>query len=189
MGLAADRIGAGANGGFAHPKGLALIGQSLFVADYDNDRVLRFTGPFDTPQQVYVATGTFTGLSRPVDVAMHPDGSLLATDQGNQRIARYDDAVWAASTAVPSGSFSDHISQEPLGVSADRTGRIYVADYRSFRVLVREERLRTTPISNASSARAGSAAGRPARAAGPGHAPGGDRPAADHLAQPGATED
>src|SRR5215475_789944 len=47
--FAADSIGAGADGGFAHPKGLALIGQNLFVADYDNNRVLRFTGPFDTP--------------------------------------------------------------------------------------------------------------------------------------------
>jgi len=152
--FAADSIGAGADGGFAHPKGLALIGQNLFVADYDNNRVLRFTGPFDTPDRVYASTGSFMGLSQPVDLAMHPDGSLLVTDQGNQRIARYDDAVCAASAAAPSTSFSDNISEEPLGVSADRIGRIYIADYSSFRVLIRDEKLKTTSISGVSSVRA-----------------------------------
>ena len=150
--LAADSIGAGGDGGFAHPKGLAMRGQTLFVADYDNNRVLRFTGPFDTPEQVYASTGSFTGLSNPVDLAVHPDGSLLVTDQGNRRIARYDDAVWAGSAAAPSSSFSDNISQEPLGVTCDRAGRIYIADYRSFRVLIRDEQLRTTSIGSESSA-------------------------------------
>jgi DNA-binding beta-propeller fold protein YncE len=78
---AADSIGAGANGGFDGPKGLAMLGHTLFVADYNKNRVLRFTGPFETPEQVYVATGVFTGVNNPVDVAVHPDGSLLVTDQ------------------------------------------------------------------------------------------------------------
>jgi hypothetical protein len=72
---ASDSIGAFANGGFAGPKGLAMIGNTLFVADYYNTRVLRFTVTFTTPNQVYVATGSFTGLVHPIDSAVHPDGS------------------------------------------------------------------------------------------------------------------
>ena len=147
---AVDSIMAGGDGGFAHPKGLAMIGQTLFVADYDNNRVLRFTGPFDTPDRVYVSTASFTGLSNPVDLAIHPDGSLLVTDQGNRRIARYNDAVWAAPAAVPSSWFSDNISQEPLGVACDQSGRIYIADYSSFRILIRDEQIPTTSISSGS---------------------------------------
>jgi DNA-binding beta-propeller fold protein YncE len=151
---AVDSIGAGDNGGFAHPKAVAAVGSSLFVADYDKDRVLRFTGPFDTPDVVYAATGTFTGISKPVDLTVHPDGSLLVTDQGGQRIARYRDAAWAPSMTAPSASFSDHVSLEPLGVCADRSGRIYVADYRSYRILIRDETLATSPISASVSASA-----------------------------------
>jgi mannan endo-1,4-beta-mannosidase len=109
--------------------------------------VLRFTGPFTTPAQVYVATGVFSGLANPVDVAVHGDGSLLVTDQGQQRIARYQDAVWRGSTGSPGSTFGTHMGPEPLGVAADRSGRVYIADYRRFRVLIRDEQVKKTPVS------------------------------------------
>ncbi len=143
---AADSIGAGANGGFANPKGVAMIGNTLFVADFFNNRVLRFTGPFVTPAQVYVASRIFTGLNHPVDLAAHPDGSLLVTDQGNQRIARYNDAAFANSAAAPNSTFADNMGPEPLGVAADRRGRIYIADYRRYRILIRDEFVKTSPV-------------------------------------------
>lgn len=148
---ASDSIGAFANGGFAGPKGLAMIGNTLFVADYYNNRVLRFTGPFTTPNQVYVATGSFTGLVHPIDLAVHPDGSLLVTDQGNTRIARYANAAWSGSQAVPVSPFSDYMNPEPLGIAVDQIGRIYIADYRAFRVLIRDEYITRTPISSVNS--------------------------------------
>lgn len=151
---AADSIGAGANGGFSGPKGLAMVGHTLFVADYNKNRVLRFTGPFLTPDEVYVASGTFGGLSNPVDLAVHPDGSLLVTDQSNQRIARYADAAFVPQAAAPNTAFSQHIGAEPLGVAADRAGRIYIADYRRYRVLIRDEFVLTRPITVDSSAAA-----------------------------------
>jgi DNA-binding beta-propeller fold protein YncE len=151
---AVDSIGAGADGGFAGPKGLAMVGDTLFVADYFDNRVLRFTGPFLTPDQVYKASGVFSGLNHPVDLAVHPDGSLLVTDQGSQRIARFNNAALVPQAAAPNTTFSDNMGPEPLGVAADRDGRIYIADYRRFRVLIRDELLATTPISANSSAAA-----------------------------------
>ncbi len=140
-----DSIGASSNGGFDGPKALAMSGDTLFVADYSKHRVLRFTGPFKTPSQVYVASGAFTGVGAPVDLAVHPDGSLLVTDQQNKRIARYGDAVWTTASA-PTSTFADNMGPEPLGVAADRAGRIYVADYRRFRVLIRDEFVKQTPV-------------------------------------------
>jgi mannan endo-1,4-beta-mannosidase len=145
---AVDSIGAWGNGGFNHPKGLAISGETLFVADYDKNRVLRFTGPFTTPDQTYVASAVFTGLNKPVDLAVHPDGSLLVTDQGNVRIARYTDAIFSASKTRPTTTFADNLNPEPLGIAADRNGRIYMADYRAYRVLIRDEGVRKTPVSS-----------------------------------------
>lgn len=142
---AADSIGAGNNGGFDGPKALAMSGDTLFVADYSNSRVLRFTGPFKTPNQVYTASGIFKGIDLPVDLAVHPDGSLLVTDQGTRKVVRYADAVWTKAKK-PSSSFGDNIGPEPLGVAADREGRIYVADYRRYRVLIRDESVKRTPV-------------------------------------------
>lgn len=151
---AADSIGAGANGGFSSPKALAISGQTLFVADFNNNRVLRFTGPFLTPDQVYVASGIFTGMNHPIDLTTHPDGSLLVTDQGNRRIARFPDAV-SIDTAInpqPLNVTAD-LHAEPLGIATDRTGRIFVADYQAFRVVIRAAPILTTTVNlNASPA-------------------------------------
>jgi sugar lactone lactonase YvrE len=151
---AVDSIGASSNGGFQNPKGLAMVGHVLFVADYSKNRVLRFTGPFDTPSLVYVATGTFTGVTNPVDVAFGGDGSLFVTDQGNQRVAVYVDAAWRTSLAAPSRVFAENLGPEPLGVAVDRAGRVYMADYTRYRVLVRDEKTRTAPVSAGYSAAA-----------------------------------
>ena len=148
----ADSIYGGANGNFNGPKALALNGDTLFVADYSKNRVLRFTGPFRTPDRTYVASGVFTGLNNPVDLAVHPDGSLLVTDQSNHRIVRYADAVFTTVQA-PTSFFAENIGPEPLGVAADRAGRVYIADYRRFRVLIRDEFVRKTPVTAGASAK------------------------------------
>lgn len=152
---AADSIYAGSNGGFSSPKAVAIVGDALFVADYFGDRVLRFTGPFKTPDQSYVATGEFRGVDRPVDLTIHPDGSLLVVSQSGPRVSRFGDAAFRAGpVAAPDSEFSNFMGQEPLGVAADRDGRIFVADYRRYRVLIRDERVRTSPVSPGAAASA-----------------------------------
>ncbi|MBI4909995.1 MAG: hypothetical protein HY820_40625 [Acidobacteria bacterium] len=144
---ASDSIGGYADGGFNGPKGLAMWGDTLFVADYYNNRVLRFTGPFITPDQVYASTGVFTGMNHPIDVAVHPDGSLLVTDQGNRRIVSFWGAVYGPSTGTPTVSDPSDINPEPLGIAVDRKGRTFLADYRAYRVVVRDTPVATFPIS------------------------------------------
>ena len=148
---AVDSIGAGADGGFAGPKAVATVGHALFVADHGKNRVLRFTGPFNTPAQVYESTAVFRGVGHPVDLTVGPDGTLLVTDQTNRRIASYERAAASASKAAPDSSFADHIGPEPLGIAADLRGRLFVADYRRFRVLIREP-LAPSPVDPAATA-------------------------------------
>ena len=135
---AADSIGAGNNGGFSHPKAVAFAGGKLFVADYDKNRVLRFPGPFNDPATTYTANATFTGLNHPVDLAVGPDATLYVTDQGNQRVASYAVATEGGNRTAPTSAFSDHLGPEPLGVAVAPGGRVLVADYRRFRVLIRD---------------------------------------------------
>lgn len=143
---AVDSIGAAANGGFSHPKGLALVGETLFVADYDNNRVLRFTGPFNTPDQVYTATATFTGVTKPVDVAISGMGGLLVTQQETPAVKVFLGAAWWDSDNSPDTVYTEFLGPEPLGVATDRLGGVYMADYRHYRVLIREERTIRAPV-------------------------------------------
>jgi mannan endo-1,4-beta-mannosidase len=139
---AADSIGAGNDGGFSGPKAVAVSGDSLFVADYDSDRVLRFTGPFDNPATTYTSTATFSGLRQPVDLTVGPNGWLYVTakDQnGDSEVAVYADAIAGGAKAAPdlTSDFGGHITDgEPLGIAVDASSRVFLADYRGYRVVV-----------------------------------------------------
>ncbi len=139
-----DSIGAGADGGFAGPKALAVSGDSLFVADYYDNRVLRFTGPFDDPATTYASTATYTGVTHPVDLTVGPDGSLYVTQQGDgaaaaPSLAVYANAVTSGSQTQPAATsnFDGAITGDsPLGVAVDASSRIFLSDYEGYRVLV-----------------------------------------------------
>ena len=137
-----DSIGAGNDGGFSGPKALAVSGDSLFVADYYDNRVLRFTGPFNNSSATYTSTATFSGVTHPVDLTVGPDGTLYVTQQGGDGVAAsvavYGDAVTGGSQTQPfvTTNFGGAITGAPLGVAADANGRIFLADYDGFRVLV-----------------------------------------------------
>jgi sugar lactone lactonase YvrE len=81
----------------SHPSGVAFDASgNLWVADYWNNRVLKFVPPFSTgmganavlgqPDFTTSAAGaTRSGLNGPIDVAFARDGSLLVTDLFNNR--------------------------------------------------------------------------------------------------------
>jgi mannan endo-1,4-beta-mannosidase len=150
---AADSIGAGADGGFAGPKALAISGDSLFVADYDGNRVLRFTGPFDDPSTTYASTAAFTGVSHPVDIAISPDGSLYVSAQGDggaisPSVGVFSDAVTGRGNDIPTSTstFGGHLTGVPLGVAVDSSGRVFLSDYEGYRVLVGSSPASPAPV-------------------------------------------
>jgi uncharacterized protein (TIGR03437 family) len=102
--------------GFASPLGLAVdpVTGNLFVADFGNNRVLRFPSPFANltraePDAVYGqpdfttnAAGTTPALlSSPQSVAVDAAGNLWVADSGNHRVLRFGAATLNNPTPPP----------------------------------------------------------------------------------------
>ena len=95
--------------GFSSPLGLAVdpTTGNLYVADFGNNRVLRFPSPFDNPSRIEpdavygqpnFTTLTFSGttnssLNQPRAVAFDSGGNLWVADTGSNRIVRFSAAV------------------------------------------------------------------------------------------------
>lgn len=144
--FANDSIGAGNDGGFGNPKDIELVDNQLFVADFDNNRVLRFTGPFDNPATVYTSSATFTGVINPVNLTVGPDKTLYVTGAGGHpEVDSFAAATTSAGATTPDGVYTfgglfspgpDNGAGEPLDVLATAGGRLLVADYGGYRVLI-----------------------------------------------------
>jgi uncharacterized protein (TIGR03437 family) len=103
-------LGIGAKG-LVSPTGMAVdpATGNLYVADFGNNRVVRFLNPFATPSRVepdaVYGQANFSGrsantggisnnsLNAPRSVAFDPAGNLWIADTGNHRILRYNAAV------------------------------------------------------------------------------------------------
>jgi sugar lactone lactonase YvrE len=144
-----------------HPKGIAIDGAgNLYVADYDNNRVLRYASPLSNSMNAsgvygqldYFAHGDGIGregLSRPIDVAVSLSGdALFVTDQWNVRVLGYlnplndarADQVYGQpdfDSATPNnGGISPwSVNENPLGVAVDANGTLFHADYTNHRLL------------------------------------------------------
>jgi predicted outer membrane repeat protein len=147
-----------------HPKGVAVDGAGqLYVADYDNNRVLRYAPPLGDGQDAdgvfgqpdYATTTANQGgigagsLSHPVDLAISAAGdALFVTDQANARVLGYANPLAQAvadqvygqpnfTSATPNngGVSATSLNEEPLGVAVDANGSLFQADYRNHRLL------------------------------------------------------
>jgi sugar lactone lactonase YvrE len=144
--FANDSIGAGNDGGLGNPKDIELVDNQLFVADFDNNRVLRFTGPFDNPATVYTSSATFTGVTNPVNLTVGPDKTLYVTGAGpHPEVDAYAHATTSTGAAAPDSVYTfgglvspgpDNAAGEPLDVVATTGGRLLLADYGGYRVLI-----------------------------------------------------
>jgi sugar lactone lactonase YvrE len=140
-------------------NGVAIDGSgNLYVADYDNNRVLYYPAGSTTATRVYGQGGDFTTntenkggvsadtLAYPVDVAVDGSGNLYVVDQNNHRVLYYPSGSTTATrvygqggdfttnTENKGGVSADSLSW-PFGVAVDGSGNLYVDDYYNQRVL------------------------------------------------------
>jgi len=95
--------------GFSSPGGLAVnpLTGDLYVADFNNNRVLRFLAPFANPSRIEpdavigqpnfsnrtAGSPSATTLNQPRTVAFDPAGNLWVADAGNHRVLRFSASV------------------------------------------------------------------------------------------------
>lgn len=109
-------------GAMRSPIAVAVAGDRLFIADFDDDRVVVTTRAGE-PLYAWGATGTGPGEFRgPAGVAIEPDGSVLVTDHYNGRVQRFT----ADGRFVAGWSLGEKAA--PFGVAVDARGSVYVTD-------------------------------------------------------------
>ena len=133
----------------------------LYVADIGNNRVLRFDNASSKTsganadgvlgQSDFTTNTSATsanGMSSPIAVAVDTFGTLYVADKNNGRVLRFDSAATKADGANADGVLgqstmtsgaqiptSQSSMNSPSGLTVDRVGRLYVADYGNNRVL------------------------------------------------------
>ncbi len=106
-------LGIGAKG-FNAPLGLAIdpLNGNLYVADFNNNRVVRFLSPFANPSRIEpdavygqpnfsnraATTPSSTSLNQPRAVTFDAAGNLWVADGGNHRVVRFSAAVLNSQT-------------------------------------------------------------------------------------------
>jgi uncharacterized protein (TIGR03437 family) len=147
----------------ALPKGIALDSAgNLYVADFGNNRVLRYPRPVNQPGRITPdavlgqpnftssSSGSITASSLlgPSSIAVGPTGEVFISDTGNNRVLQFlpNPAAGAAAVQVygqpnlSAGSSSTSVSPQtltgPVGVFLDPAYNLYVADSGANRVLV-----------------------------------------------------
>ena len=149
-----------------NPIGLALDAEgNLYVADWNNHRVLRYDSPTTTdttadavygqPDFISRATdngGVANGFQLPIDLAFDRWGNLYVADSGNNRLLRFDSPRLnsvADGVFGQLGSFSAEAPNHglgvltadadglfgPTGMAFDALGNLYVVDTNNQRVL------------------------------------------------------
>ena len=150
--------------------GVAVDGAgNVWVADGDNNRVLKFNFPVSSGMGASLVLGqtdfisNSTGcavnkLARPCGIAFDHAGNLWVPEQMNNRVVRYTSPITnnqPADLVLGQSSFTANIPQTsqtglytPSGVSFDAAGNIWVADYNNHRVVRFDN-----PITNGAAAR------------------------------------
>ena len=149
-----------------NPIGIAVDrGGNLYVADWNNHRVLRFDRPLETDSVADAVYGQSTlltnfensgglaaGLERPVDLAFDARGNLYVADSGNNRVVRISAPLALPLRTAVYGQLdsptTDGINHDlgPLttdadglfgatGVSVAATGEVLILDTENMRAL------------------------------------------------------
>jgi uncharacterized protein (TIGR03437 family) len=153
--------------GLTNPLGVAVdpTTGNLYVADFGDNRVVRFPSPFDNPARIEpdavygqasfagVASGlSASAMNSPRSLACDSVGNLWVADSGNNRILRFGAATLNnpapvnADTVIGQADFVSGAANAgstvsasglstPVGLSFDAQGNLYVADYGNSRAL------------------------------------------------------
>lgn len=146
----------------ATPRGVAIDPTSgkLFVADRDNNRVLRWASALSlasgAPAEAVLGQAGFTsitpslsatGMIQPSAVTLDAAGRLWVADSGNARVLKFNGAATlasgsAANTVLGQANFDTATAAttnnrliNPNGVAVDSSGRLFVSDTSSNRIL------------------------------------------------------
>jgi uncharacterized protein (TIGR03437 family) len=129
--------------GFNSPLGMAVDPQTgnLYVADFNNNRVLRFLSPFANPTRIEpdevfgqpgfnnltASTTSSTSLNQPRAVALDPAGNLWVADSGNHRVVRFSATV--LNTQTPPAADTVVGQKDFFGNSANAGGQVSAAGF------------------------------------------------------------
>jgi len=131
-----------------NPSGVALDGSgNLYIADWGNNRIRRVDGATfiittiaGNGVQAFSGDGgvsTAAQLNNPAGVVLDSAGNLYIADWGNSRIRRVDGTTDIITTvAGPGGDGGPATAawlDQPLGVSVDSSGNLYIAENISIR--------------------------------------------------------
>lgn len=132
----------GAVTSLTHPSGIVRdAAGNLFVCDRDNHRILKITTAGDAT--VFAGgtvgftngTGTAAQFNQPYSITIDASGNLYVGDRINNAIRKISPAgvvTTLAGNGTPGfadGTGSAARFSEPLGVTVDASGNVYVADY------------------------------------------------------------
>jgi tripartite motif-containing protein 71 len=123
------RFGAGSGNSAAAGGGLAVSGDTVYVADTGNDRIQRFSLDGGHGAQI-VAPGQ---LANPRGIAVRRSRLIVADDQ-HHRLVVYDTGGHLLRVVGSNGSGPGQLNF-PYGVAADLAGRVFVADDLNHRVV------------------------------------------------------
>ena len=129
---------------------------NLWVADVNNNRVLKYAAPITTGETATVVIGqgsfttntagtTATTLLNPTGISFDSAGNLWVADRSNNRVLKYAAPITTGETAtlvVGQGTFTTGTAgttattlSGPEGFSFDSVGNLWVAEFSNNRVL------------------------------------------------------
>ena len=112
----------------SHPAGMAVDNSgALYIADHDNNRVLKLAAGTDTPNEMPQFTGW---LSWPSGVAVDNSNNVYVADSSHNRVLELAPGPDQTPKPLPFDGLSG-----PLGVAVDNDHAVYVADTLNRRVV------------------------------------------------------
>ena len=125
-----------ANNGLDLPFGIAVDdGGNVYIADSNNDRVLKETFSAGSYTQSVVANAAINGLaSYPYGVAVDGSGNVYIGDTSNARVLKETLSAGGYTQSVVADGLNNHLAG-PYSIAVDVSGNVYIADLANNRVL------------------------------------------------------